>query len=64
MSNEWRGYDHWKTSGPPDYPEGDAEDNATILEGLKESVEEEHPNWTEDQVGCEVKVQFEETSYE
>jgi|TARA_R110000744_G_C18980369_1_gene519247 hypothetical protein len=40
------------------------EDNATILEGLKESVEEEHPDWTEDQVGCEVKVQFEETSYE
>tara|TARA_R100000963_G_C4597867_1_gene72647 strand:+ start:247 stop:378 length:132 start_codon:yes stop_codon:yes gene_type:complete len=42
----------------------DNEDNATILEGLKESVEEEHPTWTEDQVACEVKVQFEETSYE
>ena len=50
MDDEFPGYDFWKTSGPPDEPEGDDEDNATIREGLRESVEEEHSGWTEDEV--------------
>ena len=47
--DEFPGYDHYKTSGPPDEPENN-EDNATILEGLRESVEEDHPDWTEEAV--------------
>jgi len=57
MNNEFPGYDHWKTSGPPDEPE-DNEDNATILEGLRESVEEDHPDLTEKQVESVVAYLF------
>jgi hypothetical protein len=60
MDDEFPGYDHYKTSGPPDEPEGDDEDNATIREGLRESVEEEHSGWTEDEVEEEVERRFEE----
>ena len=61
--DEFPGYDHYKTSGPPDEPENN-EDNATILEGLRESVEEDHPDWTEEQVEEEVERRFDEEGEE
>lgn len=63
--SEWRGYDHWKTSGPPDYPE-DCGDNDAVREQIKESVEEETDYdgnrifVTEEEVKEEITRKFEE----
>ena len=56
MSNEWRGYDFWKTSGPPD----EDYDEDAVLERIKEDVEDENPDWTEEQVEKEVRCRFDE----
>ena len=48
------GYHDWRTA----YNPSDDYDEDAVLENIKESVEDDNPEWTEEQVKKEVKRRF------
>jgi hypothetical protein len=54
MSDLAPGYEDWRTA----YNPADDYDEDAVLENIKESVEDDNPEWTEEQVAKEVKRRF------
>jgi|TARA_R110001599_G_scaffold158771_4_gene345588 hypothetical protein len=60
MSFRGTGYHDWRMAHNP----RDDYDNDAVMERIKEQVEDDNPDWTEERVKREVKRRFEENDYE